>query len=159
MSMAWGAMLSVMPTPLKSLPYPQPTSAAVTAVMKGNRRTDTRPEVRVRSLLHRAGLRFRKNLLIRTDELSVRPDIVFTRARVAVFIDGCFWHSCPDHGTTPRANTGYWGPKLERNLARDARVNAALCSAGWAVVRIWEHVNPTKAAARVAATVQSVMAE
>jgi DNA mismatch endonuclease (patch repair protein) len=79
----------------------------------------------------------------------VRPDLVFTRARVAVFVDGCFWHSCPEHGDRPRINTGYWLPKLEANVARDRRVDRALTDDGWDVVRIWEHEDPLEAAARV----------
>jgi DNA mismatch endonuclease (patch repair protein) len=79
-------------------------------------------------------------------ELWVRPDIVFTRARIAVFVDGCFWHSCPLHGRAPKSNVAYWTPKLEANRARDVRVDTALASEGWAVVRIWEHENVDAAA-------------
>ena len=75
----------------------------------------------------------------------VRPDVVFTRRRVAVFVDGCFWHVCPQHGRQPTTNEWYWTPKLRRNLDRDARVNAALAAAGWTVVRVWEHVSPSEA--------------
>src|SRR5574341_918013 len=121
------------------MPYPTPTSAAATAVMKGNRRRDTRPETRVRSLLHAQGWRFRKDAPIQLPGLRVRPDIVFTRRRVAVFIDGCFWHACPQHGTIPRANSAYWHAKLARNTDRDHRVNHALAEAGWIVIRAWEH--------------------
>jgi DNA mismatch endonuclease, patch repair protein len=117
--------------------------------MRGNRRADTRPEIAVRSCLHRAGLRFRKDLPLVVGETRVRPDIVFTRARVAVFIDGCFWHCCPDHGNKPKANVEYWTSKLRRNRERDARVNRALAGAGWKVIRIWEHVAPVDAAKRV----------
>lgn len=108
--------------------------------MQAIRRSETKPEVRLRSALHRAGLRFRKDLrLDLADHVSVRPDIVFTRHRVAVFVDGCFWHRCPEHGTAPRVNSTYWGPKLDRTVARDAQQTAALLEAGWSVVRIWEH--------------------
>jgi DNA mismatch endonuclease (patch repair protein) len=131
--------------------YPHPTSPAVTAVMRGNRRVDTSPERRVRSLLHASGYRFRIDHRIQVPGLSVRPDIVFTRKRVAIFIDGCFWHRCPQHGTSPRANSRYWGPKLARNAARDQRVDQALRAAGWTVVRIWEHVAPQNAAALIVA--------
>jgi DNA mismatch endonuclease (patch repair protein) len=72
--------------------------------------------------------------------IKVRPDIVFTRGRLAVFIDGCFWHCCPEHGRPPKANIEYWGPKLDRNRRRDEVHTAALVAAGWDVVRIWEHV-------------------
>lgn len=117
--------------------------------MKGNRRADTKPERLLRSRLHQEGLRFRKDLLVRADDIKVKPDIVFTRDRVAVFIDGCFWHGCPDHGRLPRANGGYWGPKFERNAARDARVNSALRNHGWTVVRVWEHMTSDEAAEAV----------
>jgi len=108
--------------------------------MKGNRRTDTKPELALRSALHAEGLRFRKDFQIRTSAGSrVRADIVFTRSRIAVFVDGCFWHSCPEHGNTPKANTGYWVPKLARNKQRDKRVSSELRADGWSVIRIWEH--------------------
>lgn len=69
----------------------------------------------------------------------MRPDVVFTRARVAIFLDGCFWHGCPEHGTKPRHNTAYWTEKLARNAARDERVQLGLEAAGWVVLRFWEH--------------------
>jgi DNA mismatch endonuclease, patch repair protein len=87
--------------------YPYPSSPGARAVMRGNRRVDTRPERQVRSLLHARGYRFRKDHLIEVPGARVRPDVVFTRHRVAVFIDGCFWHRCPEHGTSPRANSHY----------------------------------------------------
>lgn len=121
------------------VPYPQPTSAVATRIGQANGRTNTKPEVRVRSELHRRGLRFRKDLLVRTSTVRTHVDIAFTKRRLAVFIDGCFWHSCPDHGSSPRSNTSYWEPKLAANVARDRRVDAALGSDGWTVLRIWEH--------------------
>jgi DNA mismatch endonuclease (patch repair protein) len=137
----------------RDLPYPRPTSAAVTAAMKGNRRANTRPEVAVRSLLHQRGLRFRKDVAIRAETLRTTADIVFPRHRLAVFIDGCFWHQCPDHSHVPRANPGYWERKLARNVERDAEVTQALTAAGWTVVRIWEHEPAAEAADRIAETV------
>ena len=134
------------------LEYPSPTSPAVTAVMRGNRRADTGPERQVRSLLHASGYRYRTDYRLDVPGARVRPDIVFTRRRLAVFIDGCFWHRCPEHGTSPRANTHYWAAKLERNVLRDRRVDQALRAAGWTVLRIWEHVGPAEAAALVIAT-------
>jgi DNA mismatch endonuclease (patch repair protein) len=104
----------------------------------------------LRSALHRLGLRFRKDHPVRLPDRVVRPDVVFTRARVAVFLDGCFWHRCPVHGNVPRSNSDYWGPKLDRNVARDRLVNAALRQAGWTVVRAWEHEPPAEVAKRVA---------
>lgn len=134
---------------MSPLPYPHPSSDAVTKRMRRNRRTDSGPELRLRSVLHRQGHRFRTHLAIRTPERLVRPDIVFTRARLAVFIDGCFWHCCPLHGTQPKANTGYWKPKLERNVVRDRAVDRALTEAGWVVLRAWEHEDPEAVAKRV----------
>lgn len=118
---------------------------------------DTRPEVALRAELHRRGLRFRKDhfLPIRGAR-GVRVDIAFTRTRVAVFVDGCFWHSCPDHGHAPRRNTGYWGPKLARNRIRDTLVTERLVEEGWRVVRVWEHTPPIEAADLVAASVARV---
>jgi DNA mismatch endonuclease (patch repair protein) len=133
------------PTPL---PYPTPSSPAATAAMRANRRTDTRPERSLRSHLQAQGLRFRKDHLIEVPGLRVRADVVFTRRRVAVFVDGCFWHGCPDHGSLPKANPGYWGPKLERNVERDRLVNDRLLAGGWVVVRLWEHL-PLNEAARL----------
>jgi DNA mismatch endonuclease (patch repair protein) len=126
--------------------YPLPTSPAVAAAMRGNRERDTKPELRLRSLLRARGLRFSANVQIEVPGLRVRPDVVFNRRRVAVFVDGCFWHSCRWHGTSPRANTHYWLPKLKRVVARDRKVKRLLKSAGWTVIRVWEHVPPDRAA-------------
>lgn len=107
---------------------------------RANRRTGTKPEMRLRSALHSEGLRYRRDLLIRSGEVRTKPDIVFTRLKVAVFVDGCFWHGCPLHQVIPKSNREYWVPKLESNVRRDRRVDAALAEDGWRVVRIWEHV-------------------
>lgn len=134
-------------------PYAVPSSSAATKMGRANRRTDTKPEVAVRSELHRRGLRFRKDLLVRAAGEKARPDIVFTRQRVAVFVDGCFWHQCPEHGTTPKTNVEYWVPKFAANAARDGVVNAALAADGWQVLRFWEHELPSAVADRVEALV------
>lgn len=140
----------------RRVPYPLPTSAAVTQVMKGNRRTGTRPEQRLRSELHRRGMRFRKDFPIRTGEgMLVRPDVVFTRLTVAVFIDGCFWHYCPQHGRIPRMNTSYWSEKLNRNRLRDATQTEGLERWGWRVVRAWEHEDVQQVADRVERVIRS----
>lgn len=107
--------------------------------MRANRKVGTKPEVELRSRLHRGGLRFRKHLPVIAQGLRVRPDIVFPCRRVAVFVDGCFWHRCPAHRTVPVSNADYWAPKLQRNADRDRRVDAALSSDGWVVIRLWEH--------------------
>lgn len=107
--------------------------------MAAIRRVDTKPELALRSALHRRGWRFRKDYRILLPGGHVRPDIVFTRRRIAVFVDGCFWHSCPSHGRMPTANTWYWTEKLQNNIERDNRSNDILIDAGWTVVRIWAH--------------------
>jgi DNA mismatch endonuclease (patch repair protein) len=140
---------------MSALPYPQPSDRHVSARMRRNPRRDTRPEIRLRSLLHRSGLRFRKDFPVRAGDRLIRPDIVFTRVRLAVFVDGCFWHCCPLHGNKPRRNTSYWLPKLERNVARDQVVNAALSQEGWNVIRIWEHEDPAEAAPAIATVVRN----
>lgn len=111
--------------------------------MAAIRRSDTKPEVRLRSALHHLGYRFRKDYPIRVAGKLVRPDIVFTKCRVAIFVDGCFWHSCPEHGRQPAVNGNYWSAKLEGNARRDRDQTAALQAAGWTVLRFWEHQQPT----------------
>lgn len=119
--------------------YPAPSSPGAHATMRANRRRDTTVERTLRSALHRRGWRFRVDLPVETDDRRVRPDIVFTRRRVAVFTDGCFWHACPIHGQRPQANAAYWEPKLRRNIERDRLDTESLERAGWTVVRVWEH--------------------
>lgn len=121
--------------------YPHPSSAGRSRNMAANRRTDTKPELALRRALHGRGFRYRKDFrLDLADGRRVRPDIVFTAKKVAVFVDGCFWHACPEHGSKPRNNEWYWSPKLLRNVERDQMNDAALTLAGWTVIRLWEHV-------------------
>jgi DNA mismatch endonuclease (patch repair protein) len=116
--------------------------------MQGNKGRDTKPELRLRSLLHREGLRYR---------VSTRPvpslrrtaDIVFPKAKVAVFVDGCYWHGCVEHRTVPATNRDFWLQKIEGNRARDAETVRLLEEAGWKVLRVWEHVPAEVAARRV----------
>jgi DNA mismatch endonuclease (patch repair protein) len=119
--------------------------------MRANRRRDTKPERQLRSLLHRAGLRFRVDLPIAIDDRRpLRPDIVFTRAKLAVFVDGCFWHGCAAHGRRPGIRNGnYWNSKIARNAERDREQNEALARAGWIVLRFWEHEQPEIAAREI----------
>jgi DNA mismatch endonuclease (patch repair protein) len=107
--------------------------------MQGNRRRDTKPERLIRSELHRRGFRFRVDLPIRVQRGVVRPDVVFTSKKLAVFIDGCYWHACPTHLRPSRSNVEYWSSKLARNVERDRANDEALLNAGWRVVRIWSH--------------------
>lgn len=116
--------------------------------MRATARRDTLPERRLRTVLHRRGLRYfvdRPPLA----GMRRRADVVFPRARVAVFVDGCFWHGCPTHGTQPRANAEWWRDKLEGNKRRDRDTDRRLLEAGWRVVRVWEHEPPEQAAKRV----------
>jgi DNA mismatch endonuclease, patch repair protein len=114
--------------------------------MRAVRRVDTKPEILLRRAIHSRGLRFRKDLRLDLPDRRVRPDVVFTRIKLAVFVDGCFWHCCPQHGSYPKANFSYWQPRLDANVARDLLVNQSLRQAGWRVIRIWEH-EPIEAAA------------
>jgi DNA mismatch endonuclease, patch repair protein len=132
-----------------------PSSEAVSNVMRGNRKTGSRPEASLRRELHARGLRYRKNPSLRTSVGVVRPDLAFPGPKVAVFVDGCFWHSCPTHGNTPSANRDYWEPKLRRNRERDRVVTDALTAEGWVVVRVWEHEPLASAAMAVVAAVRA----
>jgi DNA mismatch endonuclease, patch repair protein len=130
-----------------------PSSVGVSERMSRVRRRDTAPELELRSELHRRGLRYRVDRRP-LKGIPSRADLVFGPAKVAVYVDGCFWHSCPEHGTMPRSNEAFWQEKLARNQERDATTNAALAEAGWTVVRIWEHEEIAEAADRVEAAVR-----
>lgn len=119
--------------------------------MRRVRSRDTSCEMKLRSSLHRRGLRYSLKR-----KLPGSPDVVFVRARVAVFVDGCFWHGCPEHCRRPSSNRAYWVKKIDRNMARDERVTGELKDLGWRVVRIWEH-EVTASAARCAARVERVV--
>ncbi|GAB2638159.1 very short patch repair endonuclease [Nocardia goodfellowii] len=129
--------------------YPAPLNEGRSRNMRANRRAGTKPEVVLRSALHRLGYRYRKDFRLDLGSMKVRPDIVFTARKVAVFVDGCFWHVCPQHGRQPTTNEWYWTPKLRRNIERDRAADAALAQAGWQVVRLWEHETLATAVAAV----------
>lgn len=113
--------------------------------MKSVRRRDTVPELALRRELHRRGLRYRIEVTL--PELPRRRmDIVFTRARLVVLVDGCFWHGCPQHASAFATNTAYWAAKLIANQARDKDTDDRLTAAGWTVLRLWEHLEPASAA-------------
>lgn len=126
--------------------------------MSRQARRDTAPELALRRELHRRGLRYR---------VATRPvkgvrrsaDVVFGPARVAVFVDGCFWHMCPEHATFPTNNAAWWRAKLEANRARDRETDALLEAQGWRVVRVWEHEDPLEAADRVHAALRAARSE
>lgn len=103
-------------------------------LMSRVRGSDTTPEILLRKALWAEGLRYRLR-----NKLSGHPDIVFIRQKVAIFVDGCFWHSCPLHGTKPKTNVSFWKEKLLMNRARDKRVNTTLRAEGWTVLRFWQH--------------------
>jgi DNA mismatch endonuclease (patch repair protein) len=137
----------------RRLPPAPPTDPETRVRMQRMPRRDTKPEMALRRVLHRRGLRYR---------VSVRPlrglrcqaDVVFTRARVAVFVDSCLFHSCPKHLRLPKTNTDWWRQKLAWTQERDARNNAALAEAGWTVIRVWEHEDPAEAADRIEAALR-----
>ena len=116
--------------------------------MLSNQRKDTKPELAVRRLLHAQGLRYRVDYRA-LSAARWRVDIAFTARRVAILIDGCFWHGCPIHATYPKTNSGYWLPKLKRNRVRDLETTSALEAAGWRVLRYWEHESPQDVAASI----------
>ncbi|MCW3493892.1 very short patch repair endonuclease [Microbacterium sp. SSM24] len=125
--------------------------------MQANRRRDTTPEMALRRALHKEGLRYRCDLPISLPEgVRARPDIVFTRRKVAVFVDGCFWHGCPLHGTRPVTNAEYWSAKISGNIRRDQMQTRALRNAGWAVIRISEHESVDNVRAQVVAALNLV---
>lgn len=118
-----------------------PTSARRSWNMRAIKRVDTKPELELRSALHRRRHRFRKDFRIDTAQRRARPDVVFTRRRACVFVDGCFWYSCPIHGRRPSVNQTYWTLKLATTSDRDKATNQALVTEGWIVIRVWEHVS------------------
>jgi DNA mismatch endonuclease (patch repair protein) len=126
--------------------------------MQANRSRDTAPEVRFRAALHRLGLRYFKHRRP-VPGLRCEADVVFPRIRLAVFLDGCYWHGCAEHGALPAANADWWRAKFERVRARDVRNDQALRAAGWTVLRVWEHEPPREAASRVADLVARLRAE
>jgi DNA mismatch endonuclease (patch repair protein) len=122
--------------------------------MSGVRKRDNAPEMAVRRLLHAAGLRYRVSWPV-PGQRRRTIDIAFTRARLAVYIDGCFWHGCPLHGTSPKANAAWWAEKISTNRTRDADVTAQLEELGWTVMRFWEHEPPGDVVARIQAHVRA----
>lgn len=119
------------------------------------RQRDTAPEVSLRRALHACGLRFRVRF---RPALPGSPDVIFPAAKVAVFVDGCFWHGCPVHGSQPKTNPEFWADKIRRNQQRDREVGQTLERMGWLVLRFWEHdvlPDPTAASLFVWATVRS----
>src|ERR1700730_5841019 len=129
------------------------SSDAARNVMRANHKRDTGPELRLRRHLHRLGLRYQLGRRIGTSP-SVVPDLVFVSARVAVFVDGCFWHGCPNHYVPSISNREYWADKISRNKARDADTNTKLQQEGWLPIRVWAHEDPQQVAELIATTVR-----
>ncbi|MCI0386477.1 very short patch repair endonuclease [Streptomyces sp. CNQ085] len=130
------------------------SSPASRAVMSANKGKDTKPEKLLRSALHKRGLRYRVGARP-VPNLRRTADIVFTKARVAVFVDGCYWHGCPDHYRPANKGAAFWREKIAGNQARDAETNEVLREAGWLVIRIWEHEDPEQTAQAVAKAVRA----
>ncbi|MEU8271028.1 very short patch repair endonuclease [Sphaerisporangium sp. NPDC049002] len=131
------------------------SSEGVRKSMQANKSRDTKPELALRRAVHALGLRYR---------VAVRPlpkirrtaDLVFTKAQVAVFLDGCFWHGCPEHHIKAATNADYWAEKVVRNRERDAETDRKLSESGWLVIRVWEHEDPKRAAVRIAEQVWKI---
>lgn len=130
----------------------KPLSPAVSARMSRQASKDTAAELAVRRLLHAGGLRYRVEYPV-PGMARRRIDVAFTSVKLAVLIDGCFWHGCPQHATQPKSNAEWWRQKLDRNMARDAETTAHLVAAGWEVMRFWEHEVAEDVALRIAAAV------
>jgi DNA mismatch endonuclease Vsr len=117
-------------------------------VMRANRSRDTGPEIALRSAVHALGLRYRVDKRP-IPGLRRTADLVFAGPKVAVFLDGCFWHGCPEHHRPANRNSEFWTTKIDANQARDLDTNTALTAAGWTVIRVWEHEPPNEAARRI----------
>ncbi|WP_249336062.1 very short patch repair endonuclease [Sinomonas gamaensis] len=128
------------------------STPAIRKTMQGNRSRDTAPELLVRRAVHAMGLRYRVAARPEPD-LRRTADLVFTRARIAVFIDGCYWHGCPEHYIEPKRNVDYWRPKIARNRERDEETTAALTARGWRVLRFWSHEDPLAVAEAISTAV------
>lgn len=117
--------------------------------MRAVKRVNTQPELRLRRALHAAGFRYRIDYRLVVAGEAVRPDVVFMRHRIAVYVDSCFWHACPQHGTLPKTNCDFWSAKLASNVARDSFSTDLLEANGWVVIRAWEHDSPDEVVERV----------
>lgn len=124
-----------------STPTPVASSALVRAKMQAQSSSNTKPEILLRRELHRRGVRFRLDQTLPTHRRR-RADIVWRRRKLAVFVDGCFWHGCPLHFVLPKTNSAWWADKIEANRVRDQATSSDLATLGWTVVRVWEHSDP-----------------
>lgn len=132
---------------------PKSRSKAVRNVMRANKGVDTGPELKLRSLVHKAGLRYAID--VRPEhEINRRADMVFRSAKVAVFVNGCFWHGCPKHYVLPKTNRRFWSEKVNRNRQRDRETKRLLRQRGWKVLTLWEHQDFSLPAAKIAREVR-----
>lgn len=145
-------MTKVRPSGAAPIRRPAPLSVTVSRQMSRMPRKDTKPELRLRRMLHSQGYRYRVH-----PNLPGRPDIAFSRVRLAVFIDGCFWHACPEHGVLPKNNREWWRQKLARNAERDLEKDDALSLLGWNVLHVWEHEDTSAAVGRVAGAYERLL--
>ena len=150
--------MSASRTRSSSRAAPSPKDDLTSARMRSQRRRDTEPELAIRSILHRRGLRFRVDAVI-LPSVRRRADIVLPRSKVAVLIHGCFWHGCPTHGTVPKSNATWWAEKLQRNRLRDADTVRQLDEAGWLPLVVWEHEDPEASADRIQQAVKDRCSE
>jgi len=133
---------------------PKASSEEAHRRMKAVRQRDTEAEMAVRRRIHAMGLRYRVDFPV-LESPRRRADIAFPRLRIAIFIDGCFWHGCPIHGTSPKANAGFWKRKIEANVERDRDTDMRLRAKGWVVLRFWEHEDPDYVAASIRRIVEA----
>lgn len=132
---------------------PEASSPSIRRRMQVTPRRDTPCELAIRSAVHQRGLRFRVDWTL--PGTRKRADLAFVAARVVVFVDGCFWHGCPQHATWPKRNAAWWRNKIETNIRRDRDTDAFLTAAGWKVLRFWEHEHSHRASSTIVRVVRS----
>jgi DNA mismatch endonuclease, patch repair protein len=136
----------------------QPSSPETSRRMANVRQTGTDPEVALRRELYRRGLRYRVNYEVMKKPRRV-ADVAFPWLKIAIFIDGCYWHGCPEHATWPKQNAEFWRQKIETNRLRDADTNSRLLDVGWTVLRFWEHQSPIECAETIAQKIATTRAK
>jgi DNA mismatch endonuclease (patch repair protein) len=146
------------PRPESVPAHPGASSDQASRRMSRAARVGTAPEMAIRKALHAQGLRYRVGLPV-PGQRRRTIDVAFTRARIAVFVDGCFWHGCPKHGTWPKANSEWWRLKLAANRRRDQDTNRLLREQGWSVVRLWEHTSAPEAVDQVVRVLSAARAD
>ena len=130
---------------------PVPLNRQVSEQMRRMPTKNSTPEIKLRRSLYAIGLRYR----LHRKELPGKPDIALGPSKVAVFVDGCYWHNCPEHGTIPKNNSEWWKEKFQRNRERDSRNDALLREMGWLPIHVWEHEDPDEAACKIGGIVKN----